>query len=103
MRRLVGAVSGLRVDSPPDEVWDTFLQGVYNRVERRTGWTIFILGAIALTLFGIYQFVVEPWGSALIKVLIAIPVVGLIIVFVSILRERLFVMKTDRYSREVQR
>jgi len=103
MKRLVEATSGLRVDEPPEEVWETFMDGVYNRMERQTGWIVFIVGAAALAVFGIYLFLVEPWGSALVKLLIATPVVGLAVVFISVLRERLSVAKTDRYSKEVER
>jgi len=103
MKRLVAAASELRLDEPPEEVWDTFMDGVYNRIERQTGWIFFIMGAAALALFGLYLFLFEPWAPALIKLLIAIPVVGLAVVFISVLRERLFAAKTDRYSKEVQR
>ena len=103
MKRLISAATGLRVQPPPEEVWDTFLEGVYNRVERKTGWLVTIVGVVALTVYGVYLFVSEPWGSALGKLLIAAPIVGLAIVFVSILRERMFVAKTDRYSKEIER
>ncbi len=103
MAKLVSASDTLRVEAPPEEVWDTFMEGVYNRMERQTGWIVFVCGLAVLTLFGIYQFVVNPWGPALVKLMVAAPVVGLGVLFVSVLRQRLFVAKTDRYSREVQR
>ena len=102
MKRIVTAASELRVDEPPEEVWDTFLDGVYNRVERRSGWVIFLVGVIALTVWGIYWFWVADLGSSLVKVLVAAPVIGLVVLFVSVLRQRLFVARTDRYSREVK-
>lgn len=48
-------------------------------------------------------FVTLPWASAPVKLLLALPAVGLAILFVSVLRERLAAIKHDRYSREVQR
>ena len=103
MKTLVAATDELGIEPPPEEVWDTFLEGVYNRAERQTGWFVFIVGAVALAAFGVYLFVVEPWASAALKLLIATPIVGLLIVFISVLRQRLFVAKTDRYSREIKR
>lgn len=103
MKRMVDAVAGLRIEAPPDEVWETFLEGVYNRIERRTGWALLIIGLAALTVYGVYVFLTEPWCSALMKMLVATPVAGLAVLFVSVLRERLFVARTDRYSREVHR
>ncbi|HNV20570.1 MAG TPA: zf-HC2 domain-containing protein [Candidatus Hydrogenedentes bacterium] len=102
MARIVNAASELRIEEPPEEVWDTFLVGVYNRVERRTGWVIFLIGVIALTAWGIYWFWVADWGSSLVKVLVAAPVIGLVVLFISVLRQRLFVSRTDRYSREIK-
>ncbi|MBI2425127.1 MAG: hypothetical protein HYV27_20040 [Candidatus Hydrogenedentes bacterium] len=88
---------------PPDAEWDTFLDGVYNRMERKTGWLIFCLGALALALYGGVLFYREPWGSALVKLLISLPVAGLAILFYSVLRQRLHALKSDRYEREVHR
>ena len=101
MKRLISATSRMRFESPPEEVWDTFLEGVYNRLERRFGWFVFIIGAAALTGYGVFAFIRNPWGPALIKILIAAPVIGLLILFVSVLRQRLVAAKTDRYSKGI--
>ena len=104
MRRLFcgtrDAFAGAEV---PQEAWDQFLEGVYNRAERKTGWVLLILGVVALTVFGTCTFILEPWGSALIKTLVAIPIIGLCILFISVLRQRLENIKTDRYTKEVHR
>lgn len=104
MRRLFrGTSSAFAASDIPDETWDRFLDAVYNRIERRTGWIVLILGAVCLALFGVYVFVMEPWTSALLKTLLAAPVAGLAILFISVLRQRLASIKTDRYTKEVHR
>lgn len=103
MRQLVSAASDINVPDPPEDVWDSFLDDVYNRLERRVGWLFIIVGMVALTTWAVYLFVVIPWASALTKILCAVPVVGLTVLFLSVLRERMFIAKTDRYSREVKR
>lgn len=103
LKVLVSATSELGVEAPPEEVWDTFLDNVYNRIERRTGWWILFVGLAGLTCFGAYLFWAQPWASALTKVLVATVFTGLLILFISVLRQRLFVAKTDRYSRDVKR
>ena len=45
---VVGTDAIFSVEEPPEEVWDTFLDEVYNRTERQTGWLFLIVGAIAL-------------------------------------------------------
>ena len=99
----IGTDALFHFEDPPDEVWDNFLDNVYNRAERKTGWIVVIIGVLLLTAYGIYLFVVEPWGSALEKMLIAIPSVGLVVLFISVLRNRMETIKTDRYTREVHR
>ena len=103
MKQLVSAASELRAEPPPEEVWDTFLDGVYNRIERRTGWVVLVIGIVVLAGLGIYEFIVDPWGPALLKVIVALPVIGLGVLLVSVLRQRLLVAKTDRYSKEIMR
>ena len=104
MRRLLtGTADAFGGDEPPEEVWDTFLENVYNRAERKTGWMLLIAGLLCLSAFGTYSFIAEPWGSALIKTLVASPVIGLVVLFVSVLRQRLENLKTDRYTKEVHR
>lgn len=99
----LGTAAALCAEAPPAEVWDTYLDSVYNQLERRTGWVVFVLGALLLALYGLVLFVAAPWASPLTKLLISVPVVGLFILFVSVLRQRLAVAKTDRYTKEVQR
>lgn len=102
-RLAVGTTRALSVPPPPPERWEHFLDDFYNRLERRTGWGIFIAGAAALAVYGIVLFLREPWAGALTKLLVATPVVGLGVLFLSVLRQRLAARKHDRYSREVHR
>lgn len=102
LRLSVGTARALAVPPPPAR-WDHFLDDVYNRIERRTGWWIFVVGVAALAAYGVVLFLREPWAGALTKLLVATPVVGLGVLFLSVLRERLAARKHDRYSREVHR
>lgn len=103
MGQLVDAATGLSVEPLPDEIWDTFLDNVYHRLERRTGWTLLIIGIALVATLALYWFAVSPWASSTTKVIAALPVGGLVVLFGSVLRERLFMLKTDRYSRDVKR
>ena len=103
MRVLVDVTTQLQVAQPEEEVWDSFLDGVYNRVERKSGWLLLILGVLILSAMGLFYYVVQPWTSVTAKMAFGLPFVGLAILFISVLRERLSIRGTDRYSRDVHR
>ncbi len=103
MRETVAQADELEPEPVPDEVWDTFLDGVYNRVERRIGWMLTITGLSAALLVALYFLVVLPWAPAAVKLAVELLLVGLAVLFVSVLRQRRFMLKTDRYSRDVKR
>jgi anti-sigma factor RsiW len=105
MRSMREVMSSMRLKEFPDQVWDAYVTGAYNRAERRFGWLLFTVGAVILTAGGLYALVVylidEPaewWVMLGLGVLI----LGLVVLFVSVLRERLFVLKRDPYK-EVKR
>ncbi len=103
MKRLyVGTAALCTVDEPPPETWDRFLDGVYNRLERKTGWVVLVVGLLLVLAYGVYAFITTPWLTAMVKVLIAIPVAGMAILFLSVLRQRIRATRTDRYTREVR-
>jgi predicted anti-sigma-YlaC factor YlaD len=89
-----------------DDLWAGYWKGVYRRIERGAGWIFLSLGAIILLAFGAYQFLKEflgdPTISLIAKIGVSTCVLGVIILLVSIIRERLFLYKTERYK-EVER
>ena len=100
---IVGTAACLKIEHPPEEVWDAFLDDVYNRLERKTGWMILIVGLIASAAYGAVLFVLAPWADWPLKVLLGALFAGLTILFISVLRQRMRVAKTDRYTKEVKR
>ncbi|MBD3224912.1 MAG: hypothetical protein GF313_09290 [Caldithrix sp.] len=92
--------------SLPDMYWDDYWQKVYNRIERGISWIFVSVGAIILIVYGFYeslsQFFNDPTVPIIIKLGIGILGVGFIILFVSIVREKLMVRKVDKY-RSVKR
>lgn len=102
-RFAVGTRAAFAVEPPPEHMWEDFLGGVHTRLERRAGWLLLIVGSLLLAACGLYYYVSGPWAPAWAKVLAALPAAGLVLLFLSVLRQRLRAAKTDRYSREVYR
>ena len=103
MTEVISAASGLSVEAPPEEVWDEFLDKVYNRIERKTGWYLFILGAVMAVGWAVYFLFLTDILPFNAKLTVVVILVGLALLFFSVMRQRLHHRKTDRYSRDVHR
>jgi len=87
----------------PDEVWECYWQSLYRKLERGIGWILFSIGAIVLLSFGLFQvfkeLYIDPQVPVLIKVSVTALGIGLVILLVSFVRERLFAYRRDRYGK----
>ena len=87
---------------PEDEVWEQYWGGVYNRIERGVGWILFSIAAILLIIYGgfkvIEEVVKDPTVDVILKAGLLVMIAGLAVLFVSVLRERLYFRKKDRYK-----
>ncbi len=106
-RQLKEVTDMVRFREPEDVVWDGYWRGIYNRMERGIGWILVSVGAVLLLAFGAFRLVesllTDPTVSLLVKVGVSAVLLGVIVLLVSLVRERLFGLKHDRYSREVKR
>jgi len=90
----------------PEMAWEEYWRHLYNRIERGVGWILISIGAIILFGIAIYHFVVDILESTQINGLekagILTLAIGFVVLFVSVLREKLMVRRHDKY-REIQR
>ena len=105
-RQLKAITDQMTLVEPEDRLWQQYWDGIYNRVERGIGWIIFSVAAILLTIYGgfkaIEDLITNPTVGLLLKIAMLVLLVGLAILFVSVLRERIFFWSKDRY-RNVRR
>lgn len=96
----------LKYSEPPIETWEHYWTGVYRRIERGVAWILVSLGA--MVLLGYFGYLALeavlsdpnlPWG---IKGGIVALAAGIIILAVSVLREKMIASTSDKYK-EVQR
>jgi hypothetical protein len=91
---------------PEDRIWQDYWTGIYNRIERDVGWIIFSVSAILLSIYGgfklIEKIITDTTTEMLLKIGLIALIVGLAILFVSVLRERIYFWSKDRY-RNVRR
>jgi len=87
---------------PEDRIWQQYWGSVYNRIERGLGWMISSIAVILLLVFGgwtaIETIVKDPAVGLSLKVTLLALIAGVVILFVSVLRERLYFWKRERYK-----
>jgi anti-sigma factor RsiW len=97
----------LKFKEPSDAELQRYWSSIYNRLERGVGWILFSLGAIVALCYGgvklVEEMISDPEISLVLKIGVIALICGTVVLFVSLLRERLTLRKTDKYSREVER
>ena len=105
-RKLKAITDEVTLVEPEDRIWQDYWNGVYNRIERSIGWIIFSVSAILLAIYGGFKLIEEIVTDATVGMLLKLGllalIVGLAILFVSVLRERIYFWSKDRY-RNVRR
>ena len=100
-KKLKEVTDTMQLTEPEEKVWNTYWSGIYNRIERGTGWILFSIGVIILLCYGGYKVVEEiiadPKIGVFVKVAIFAIIGGFSILLVSVMRERLYFWKKDRY------
>ena len=99
LANLTGLVGAVRLPRPSEEEMMKYWPSVYARIERGLGWGLLLTGVAIWVAYGVFAFLTDPMTEALTKLLVALPVVGLLMLLVSVIRERVHVSRTERYGR----
>ena len=98
MGRVVELTNELRLRLPDDEFWEGYWESVYRRSERQLGFFLVIGGVLAALLFGLYKAMTSPKLLTYEGISITIIVLGLLVIFISVARERYHESKSDPYK-----
>jgi predicted anti-sigma-YlaC factor YlaD len=101
-KKLKQLTDGVKFVEPEDKIWEQYWSNVYNRIERNIGWIFFSIAAILLVIYGgfklIETIIKDQTVGLLLKLSLLALIVGLAILFVSVLRERIYFWRKDRYK-----
>lgn len=105
-KKLKEVTQAMKLKTPPKEVWDNYWMNTYNKIERGIAWIIFSVGAIILITYGLFKavesIIADPQLVGIIKIGIIAVLLGVVILLVSVAREKLIIRKSDPYK-EIQR
>jgi len=92
----------VKFKEPPEEIWDRYWLNVYNRIERGIGWIFVSIGAMIVLFYGgfkaVESLIVDPTIVLALKIGIIALLIGTVIVLVSVIREKFFTRKYDKYK-----
>lgn len=87
---------------PEDKIWQDYWGGIYNRIERGLGWILMSIAGIVLIIYcgfrAIEEIIKDPTVECIVKVGLLALLAGLAILLVSVIRERIYFWKKDRYK-----
>jgi anti-sigma factor RsiW len=101
LQELEAFTGHLQLRQPPSESWEDFHRRLYNRSERGLGWALLLAGVGVVGLYGLLRLSSLLLTAALpliVRLGVLAVGLGLLILAVSALRERLFTRKRDRYD-----
>lgn len=97
----------IKFKEPTEVELSRYWSSVYNRLERGVGWILLSIGSIiALSYWAVMlveEIIDDPSIALILKIGVLAAIFGSVVLFVSLVRERLTVRKTDKYSQEVER
>jgi predicted anti-sigma-YlaC factor YlaD len=100
--KLKEATDNMKYMDLPDRLWAGYWHGIYNRIERGIGWIFLSLGTIILLAFAAWEFLndffLDSHVPLVLKIGLGAVILGIIVLMISILRERLFSRAHDRYE-----
>jgi hypothetical protein len=106
-KKIKEVTENMRFKELPDSYWSGYWQNIYRHTERAVAWILLSVGLMIILGFAAYmglsRLYTDPDISIIMKVGVSLAVPGGIIMIVSIMRERLFARKHERYEKEVER
>ena len=100
-KNLKEVTQNMKFKSPPAEIWDKYWLGIYNRLERGIAWILFSLGVIILLTYGGFKgveaIIADQNLALIVKVGLVLSIAGVMILLVSVVREKLYTHMRDPY------
>ncbi|MFH1892433.1 MAG: hypothetical protein ABIK83_07095 [Candidatus Zixiibacteriota bacterium] len=106
-RKIKEVTDSMQLKDLPDSYWQGYWASVYRTTERGIGWVLLSVGAIILLatvgFVALGDFFMSSDVPLIVKIGVTAAGLGVIILLVSILRERFFARGHERYEKEVER
>ena len=106
-KKIKEVTENMKFKEMPDSYWSGYWESIYRRTERSIAWILMSVGLMIILGFmaymGLSEFYANPQISVWLKIGVSSAVLGIIMMLGSIMRERIFARKHERYEKEVER
>jgi predicted anti-sigma-YlaC factor YlaD len=96
LRTLRETAMSTRFNGPDDDEWPELPRTVPSRFSRQMGWVVLVAWALVTTGLALWRFLTATGDPLEIFLVLGLPG-GVLLLFVSVLMDRLRDLKTDRY------
>jgi predicted anti-sigma-YlaC factor YlaD len=103
LRGVKEVTSRMKLADLGEREWELYWGRVYNRLERGAGWVLLSVGAVVILSFGAFKAFEGLWNDhslpLVVRLGIGCALLGFVVLFVSVARERLYAWARDPYRR----
>ncbi len=98
LRRLQRETAKMVIQHPSGRDWEKVEKNLFQTASRSLGWIILVVWSIVTAGYALFQFATSPGEPIIEKILVFGLFLGLGLLFLSVLSERLRESRTDRYK-----
>ncbi len=98
LREAQRAAQTLELAQPSHEEWKHMESHILEKTTRNLGWLILIVWSVVTAAYAAFQFALSPNEPLLEKILVFGLFLGIALLFLSVLSERIRESRTDRYK-----
>ena len=91
-------IAGLDFQPNKTTQWSELAPDVTSRTTRSLGWLTYIISTLFLVGYGLYEFIIAETENALVKTAVLGIFLGLGLLLISVIKQRIVESKTDRYK-----
>ena len=91
-------IAGLDFQPNKTTQWSELAPDVTSQTTRSLGWLTYIISTLFLVVYGLYEFIIAETENALVKTAVLGIFLGLGLLLISVIKQRIVESKTDRYK-----
>ncbi len=102
LRRLGSITDTMQMKEAPPEAWEGFWENIYNRSERSLGWMLLVVGMVLIGAWATWELASVLLAAENLPLYVRggifILMAGIIVLLVSVVRERIHKRSRTRYK-----